>query len=243
MINICVIIPVYNHPLKIDGIIRSLTDLNYHCIVLDDGSDDTCQRILESLEKNSKVSLYRWNENRGKGAVVCDGLKIAHEKGFSHALQIDADGQHHLSDVEHLVNAANNFPKTVISALRPYAEMPKSRRTGRRITDTWVRIHTLSNTIQDSMCGFRIYPLNSTMDLLDKTTVGRRMDFDTEIIVKLYWDGADVKHVPIRIRYDDDMPSHFKLISDNWRISLMHTKLFLCMLPKIPKLLKRHIRS
>lgn len=242
MFKPCVIIPVYNHHLKISSIVDFFRSQELFCFLLDDGSEVECLKVLKQLEPLSGVKLVRWNDNRGKGAVVCDGLRLALENGYTHALQIDADGQHELNDVAAMLNLALRNPNDVISANRSYSEMPKSRRHGRKITDFWVWVNTLSGNIKDSMCGFRIYPLASTCELLRKTDIGRRMDFDTDILVKLYWFGLDVKHVPTSIRYDDENTSHFKMLSDNARISLMHTKLFFGMLVRFPKLLFRHVK-
>ncbi len=241
MFNPCVLIPVYNHHLKIKQIVAQLTESDLHCYVLDDGSDENCRHTLDELAPLKNVTLVRWPENRGKGAVVCDGLIRAHTDGYSHALQIDADGQHKLADVSPMLDEAKAYPHCVISAQRAYNDMPKPRKNGRRVTDIWVWINTLSPAIKDSMCGFRVYPLSPTRALLEKYTVGKRMDFDTDILVRLYWQGLDVRHIPTRVTYEAEIPSHFDILKDNIRISRMHTFLFFGMLLRIPSLLARHI--
>ncbi|GLS27432.1 glycosyltransferase family 2 protein [Marinibactrum halimedae] len=239
----CVIIPVYNHHLKIKDVVEVITSLGYPCIVLDDGSDKTCQQVLQSLaQTNQNVSLTRFDQNRGKGAVVCDGLAIAYEKGFTHALQVDADGQHDLNDLPLFMSLAEAHPCDVISGHRAYESLPANRRYGRMVTDVWVWIHTWSRQIKDSMCGYRLYPLAETMTLLKHYAVGRRMEFDTDILVRLYWSGLEIRHIPTQVEYDDDIASHFDLLNDNLRISWMHTRLFFGMLLRIPRLIIRKLR-
>ncbi|PCK01117.1 MAG: glycosyl transferase [Alteromonadaceae bacterium] len=239
MHNPCVIIPVYNHFLKLPNIAARLADLDLAVFLLDDGSSEPCRQVLDDLSKQPGVTLLRWQKNRGKGAVVCDGLTKAFSDGYTHALQLDADGQHDLDDVENMLEKSRNYPLSVISACRDYDEMPKSRCRGRKLTDVWVWINTLSFTIKDSMCGFRVYPLAASIALLAKSNICQRMDFDTDIIVKLYWQGLEVEHLSSRIIYSDEIPSHFDVLHDNIRISLMHTKLFFGMIFRIPQLIIR----
>ncbi len=89
------------------------------------------------------------------------------------------------------------------------------------------------------MCGFRVYPVTPTLQLAQRVSLGQRMDFDTEVMVRLYWQGNTSYFVPTRVTYPPDGLSHFDAIKDNCRISLMHTRLFLGMLPRIPSLLFR----
>ena len=117
--------------------------------------------------------------------------------------------------------------------------MPTGRLVGRYATHVWVWINTLSFDIADSMCGFRLYPLAPTLALLDRARIGRRMDFDTEVIVRLHWAGVPVRNLPTPVRYPSDGVSHFDVWRDNVRISRMHARLFFGMLRRLPRLLLR----
>lgn len=239
--NPCAIIPVFNHQQKIAGVLLRIHEFNLPCIVVDDGSDEDCALVLNDLaQQYGWIRLQRLAQNSGKGAAVCHGLAYAHIQGYSHALQVDADGQHDLSDVPLFLTQANQNPTAVISGLRSYDAMPLARRSGRKLTDFWVRVNTLSTQVKDSMCGYRMYPLLPTIALLQHTKVGARMDFDTDILVRLYWQGLDVKNIPTKVLYQEDIPSHFRIFTDNVRIIWMHTRLFSGMLLRIPRLIRRH---
>jgi glycosyltransferase involved in cell wall biosynthesis len=236
----CAIIPVYNHQQKITQVLLGLHQFDLPCFLIDDGSDSDCAKVLNDLAtKYQWIHLIRLPENFGKGAAVCSGLTYAQLQGYTHGLQVDADGQHDINDVTQFLTQARQSPHAVISGLRSYDAMPSARRGGRKLTDFWVRINTLSSHLKDSMCGYRLYPLAETIELLKCKKIGTRMDFDTDILVRLYWQGLSVKNIPTKILYHDDIPSHFDIIKDNIRISWMHTRLFFGMLPKIPRLLKR----
>ncbi len=240
--NPCVVIPVFNHPYKIVGLVERLLDYGLPCILVDDGSEASCAQLLDRIAaEHEQVILLRLPHNSGKGVAVCQGLELASHQGFTHALQVDADGQHDLNDVPAFLSSAQQNPVAVISGWRSYDAMPASRRSGRKLTDFWVCVNTLSRQIKDSMCGYRLYPLAPTMRLLTRKKIGARMDFDTDILVRLYWQGLAVENIPTQILYQDDIPSHFDIIKDNVRISWMHTRLFFGMLPRIPSLLRRNL--
>lgn len=244
MLNLCVVIPVYNHPEKIYASVVALHTLNLPVLIIDDGSESHCAQLLDKISQEfDGVSLLRHRINQGKGAAVCNGLRWAHAQGFSHALQIDADGQHDLTDVPHFIAAAQQHPNSVISGDRIYVNAPKSRMRARKITDVWVWINTLSLTIKDSMCGYRLYPLARTIEVLNKYSIGKRMSFDTDILVKMVWSGCDVVHIPTKVIYADSIPSHFHVIKDNVRISWMHTQHFFGMLLRMPVLLCRKLTT
>ncbi|MGB1280383.1 MAG: glycosyltransferase family 2 protein, partial [Vibrio cyclitrophicus] len=177
------------------------------------------------------------------GAVKA-GIKRAQDLGFSHAIQIDADGQHDLEALPALIQASQDKPQRLISGQPVYDEsVPKARLYGRYATHIWVWIETLSLSIKDSMCGFRAYPINQTRAVLSKYDVGSRMDFDIEILVRLYWEGCDIDFIETRVIYPENGVSHFDALWDNVKISWMHTRLFFGMLPRAPKLITRHFKS
>ena len=160
------------------------------------------------------------------------------------ALQLDADGQHDAADVPAFLEHARAAPAAVINGRPVYdASVPRGRLVGRYATHVWVWINTLSFEIADSMCGFRVYPLPSTLALLRRRRLGRRMDFDTEVLVRLVWAGVRVRNVPTKVTYPSDGVSHFDLWRDNLRISWMHTRLFFGMLPRVPRLLARRMAT
>lgn len=227
-----VIIPVYNHAHAIGAVVAALEITGLPCWLIDDGSDTDCRQVLEEL-----AARYRWVHleglplNRGKGEALARGFRSMQAAGLTHALQIDADGQHDPGDVPRFVEQARRAPQAVISGVPIYdASVPRGRLYGRYITHFWVAVHTFSRAIGDSMCGFRMYPLAATNAVIREEGVAARMAFDTDIIVRLYWRGTPVVNLPTRVHYPLDGVSHFDMWRDNLRISRMHTRLFFTML-------------
>lgn len=236
------VIPVYNHQLPVVGVARALRGHGLPVLLVDDGSDADCAAALDRLAFEDGVRLLRLARNQGKGGAVIAGLREAHALGWSHALQIDADGQHDTGDVPAFRAHAQAHPGHFICGCPIYdASVPKGRLYGRYLTHVWVWINTLSLAVRDSMCGYRIYPLQRTIAVLDGARIGRRMDFDVEIAVRLVWAGVPVVNQPTRVHYPAQGVSHFRVWRDNLLISAMHARLFVGMLWRSPLLLWRKV--
>ncbi|WP_213992860.1 glycosyltransferase family 2 protein [Sodalis sp. dw_96] len=241
VISLCIMIPCYNHGATMADVLSRLALFNLPVIIVDDGSDEPTRQMLGQLARERReVFLVRLDHNSGKGAAVIRGLTAASAAGYSHALQVDADGQHRIEDIPRLLAEARLHPECLISGCPVYdASVPKSRLYGRYVTHVWVWIETLSFSIKDSMCGFRVYPIRPVLALAAKRGLGQHMDFDTEIMVRLYWQGTTSRFITTRVIYPEAGISHFDALWDNLRISWMHTRLFFGMLPRIPALLRR----
>lgn len=240
--NGCFLIPIYNHHETISSTVQHLLPFGFAIIIADDGSDSATKAVLAELaQRYAQVEIITLPQNGGKGAAMCAAMLRAHQLGFSHGLQIDADGQHDVADVPKFWQAAAKCPAALISGAPVYdSSMPLGRKIGREITHFWVRIETLSLQIKDSMLGFRVYPLQSCVDIIQTHRIGQRMDFDIEIMVRLFWHGVPVQFLPTKVIYPVGGRSHFNMLKDNWLISKMHTRLFFGMLLRLPRLLKRH---
>jgi glycosyltransferase involved in cell wall biosynthesis len=241
VITAIAVIPVYNHPTTVGTMTQAVLDAGLRCILVDDGCEATCAAVLDGLvaRHGAAVSLVRLPQNRGKGGAVIAGLREAQRQGYSHALQIDADGQHEAADIPRFLERARQAPDAVVIGRPLYdASIPRGRLVARYVTHVWVWINTLSFDIRDSMCGFRIYPLAPVVELLAQP-IGQRMDFDCEVLVRLHWRGVPIVNLPTRVTYPRDGISHFRGWLDNWLISRMHARLFFGMLWRAPRLLWR----
>ncbi|WP_203143249.1 glycosyltransferase family 2 protein [Marinobacter mangrovi] len=237
-----IIIPVYDHEEAIRETVQSVLEFGYPILMVDDHSSAPCEKVLTALrdELAPQISLIRRPANGGKGAAVKAGLLMLAEQGYTHAIQLDADGQHDSARLPELMRAAEQHPAALISGFPEYdASVPRARYLGRYLTHIWIWINTLSLSVRDSMCGFRVYPLEPTVELLQSEFTGNRMDFDPEIMVRWSWRGHRVIGVPVRVRYPLDGVSHFNAVQDNVLISWMHTRLFFGMLKRLPKLILR----
>ncbi|MDH3759452.1 MAG: glycosyltransferase family 2 protein [Gammaproteobacteria bacterium] len=240
-----VLIPVYDHEEAIGPTLSQVLQHDCPVMLVDDGSGETCrQRLLQLREQHSqRVSLLRLEVNGGKGAAVKAGLMALMEQGYSHAIQLDADGQHEISDLPRFLAASKASPTHLVSGYPQYDNVPWIRYYARYLTHVWIWINTLSFEIRDTMCGFRVYPLAAVTEMLAREPCGDRMEFDPEVMVRWSWRGGRVVNLPIRVNYPIDGVSHFNLWKDNLLISWMHTRLFFGMLYRLPVILWRKLNG
>lgn len=241
MFKPCAVIPVYDHEHAVANVLRAVLAAGLPCILVDDGSGPGCAAVLDTLALEEGVLLERHGGNQGKGAAVLTGFRRAAQAGYTHVLQVDADGQHNTGDIASFLAAGAAQPDAIIAGCPVFdASVPKLRLYARYLTHVWVWINTLSLAIRDAMCGFRVYPVAPVLALDARRKLGQRMNFDIEILVRLYWDGVDVVNHPTRVGYPLDGVSHFKAWTDNVLITRLHTALFFGMLVRSPKLIARH---
>lgn len=228
--KVCGLIPVYNNPMTIakvvDGLQRHIEDI----IIADDGSDNETQAIIEQLAARNPehIHVQHLPVNRGKGAAVKTGLQCALELGCSHALQVDADGQHDLGDVPQFLAHMHAAPDALILGAPVFGDdIPAIRKYGRKLTTLMIALEAGTLKLPDAMCGFRIYPVAPICAL---HTLCARMCYDPEIMIRAYWAGIPVQSIPTRIRYLSAVEggiSHFRGIHDNVLNVGLHTILVL----------------
>jgi len=236
----CLLIPVYNHPDKLPALMHRLSSTGLATFLVNDGSNAHCSAVMRQLaDDDSNVTLIELERNSGKGAAMKAGMRAASRAGYTHAMQVDADGQHNLDDVADMLSLARHNPRALVTGVPHFKNIPRLRYYARHLTHFWVWVNTLSRDIADSMCGFRIYPLAATMAIVDSAHTGDRMDFDSEIMVRLHWAGTPVIELPTLVTYPEDGISHFRGWRDTGLIAWMHTRLFFGMLWRLPRLLTR----
>jgi glycosyltransferase involved in cell wall biosynthesis len=103
--KLCILIPYYNHPDAIGAVVNQLLLYDTNILIIDDGSSAESKKVLTPLLQMTRVSLVTRMLNGGKGAAVITGMREALELGYTHAVQVDADGQHDLTKIPALIKA------------------------------------------------------------------------------------------------------------------------------------------
>jgi len=228
--QVCGLIPVYNNHQTIERVTEEVRRQLGQVVVVDDGSDDGTEVIVDRLAAKDADSIHvvHLPENRGKGAAVQAGLKRIEELGFSHALQVDADGQHDLSDIQRFVAAMKEYPRAMVLGQPVFDHsIPPIRKYGRKLTQMMIALEAGSTSLPDAMCGFRIYPV---ADICALGKLGSRMNFDPEVMIRAHWAGVPVITVPTKVRYlrpEEGGVSHFLMVQDNVLHVWTHTRLIL----------------
>ena len=243
-----VLIPSYNTGPKVLATVAEARRFWEPVWVVVDGSNDGSGEALKRMAAEDQgLRVIIRARNGGKGAAVLDGLREAQAQGFTHALTMDADGQHAAAEIPEFMALSRAHPAAMILGVPVFAaDAPRLRVVGRRISNWWANLETMWQGIGDSLFGFRVYPIVPLLAVMQKTPWMRRFDFDPEAAVKLCWHGVPVINRPapvIYFRRDEGGVSHFRYVRDNALLSFMHTRLMVGFLVRLPRLVVRRLRS
>ena len=216
--------------------------------VVIDGSTDGSERAVEAmLAEHPGLKVLRQPVNQGKGAAVLHGTQAAQREGYTHVLTMDADGQHPAAHIPHFVALSEQHPEAMLLGCPQFGpEAPQLRVQGRKISNAWANLETLGWGIGDSLFGMRVYPVAALLRAFTSTRFARRFDFDTEMAVRIAWQGVPILNVPTPVRYltrEEGGVSQFRYLRDNSLLTWMHTRLFFGFVSRLPLLTWRLLRG
>jgi glycosyltransferase involved in cell wall biosynthesis len=215
-------------------------------VVIDGSTDGSTAEVQRLAFCDAGLRVLVLPHNQGKGAAVLHGLRAAQAAGYTHALTMDADGQHPAGLIPDFMHASLARPDAMILG-RPVfdASAPLLRVRGRRVSNAWTNLETLGAGVADSLYGFRVYPIAALAEVMARQPWMRRFDFDTEAVVRLAWRGIKPinRDAPVKyLRPEEGGVSHFRYCRDNLLLTWMHTRLMLEFLLRLPVLLWRRLR-
>ena len=242
-----VLIPSYNTGRQVYATVAAaMAQWNPVWVVVDGSTDGTAEGLRQLAAAQPALHLLVLGANCGKGAAVWQGLRALHDAGFTHALAMDADGQHPADLIPAFMQASQRAPGAMVLG-RPVfdASAPLLRVRGRRISNWWTNLETLGAGIDDSLFGFRVYPVGPLLAVMQHQPWMRRFDFDTEAVVRLAWRGVRPLNLPAPVKYltaEEGGVSHFRYGRDNLLLTWMHLRLMLGFVLRLPGLLWRRLR-
>ncbi|MDE8346182.1 MAG: glycosyltransferase family 2 protein [Acidocella sp.] len=197
-------------------------------VVIDGSTDKAAQNLLNTYQRDPRVRIIWRTANGGKGAAVFDGLKAANEAGFTHALVMDADGQHPFSLIPQFFETSCKWPAAMILG-EPLFEKsaPRLRVVGRMVSNLLTKFET-RGAVADSLFGFRVYPVAPLLSVMTTRHTMRGFDFDAEAVVRLNWQGVRAINFQVPVKYlraDEGGVSHFQYLRDNMLLARMHLRL------------------
>lgn len=246
MLHYTVIIPTYNNAQTLHDVVCRTLDGGHPVIVVNDGSTDSTQQILDSL--SDRITVISYTGNRGKGYAIKRGLRLARQKGYAYAVTIDSDGQHRPEEIKKILFAAEEAIKAgpdrslLIVGSRDIAAdgMPHKNTFANRFSNFWFRLQTL-RSLPDTQSGFRLYQLDALPSL---GIITNRYESELALLVFSAWRGVKLLHTPVTVYYPpaEQRVSHFRPFTDFLRISLLNTILtFAALFYGYPSMLVHHI--
>ncbi len=234
-----ILLPSYNSGPKLVETMREARRFWDTVWVVIDGSTDGSAEASRAEEGFRIIELA---ENSGKGAAVEHAFREAVREGFTHALVMDADGQHAATSIPGVLQLSEENPDCLIAGMPVFGpDAPPERVRGRMVGNSLALLETLGRGAKDSLFGFRVYPIAAALAVFDSTKAGRRFDFDTVLAVRLAWAGVPTINVPVPVCYPPKASggvTHFRYLRDNLLLARTHAGLFLRMASHIPRLLK-----
>lgn len=243
-----VLLPTYNTGPRLLGVVREVLRHWQPVLVVVDGSNDGSEQPLHALvPREQGLSVLVLPHNSGKGAAVLAGLRHLQTRGLTHALVMDADGQHSATHIAEFMAASLAQPEAMILGRPVFGpEVPLERLHGRKLSVGMVRCLLLGAGVDDPLFGFRVYPISRLLDILGPRRGGRRYDFDTEAAVRLAWAGVRPVNLAAPVRYftrAEGGVSHFHYVRDNLTLVWMHLRLLTeLILLRWPALLRHRRR-
>lgn len=222
-VKYCVIIPTYNNENTLEDVLKDVAMFSKNIIVVNDGSD---KKTKEILSKYNSLKIINHQKNKGKGAALISGFRVAAEKGYEYAITIDSDGQHKPEEISLFIDAVKKNPGSLIIGSRNFKQenLPQKSGFANRFSNFWFRF-IAGVKLSDTQSGYRLYPL----DMIKKMKLfSGKYEFELEVLVKAAWKGIKIIAVPINAYYPpaDKRVTHFRPFSDFMRISTLNTVLF-----------------
>lgn len=218
----CVVMPTYNNSKTLSRVLDGVLKFTEDVIIINDGSNDDTLAILKNYPQT--IQLHQ-NQNTGKGHALKLGFNHAVALGFDYAITLDTDGQHFPSDIPNFIEALelseNKNLLMIGDRNMNTADVLARSAKGNRVSTFWMKAAT-GLKLQDSQSGFRLYPIRAMKDIkFLKAT--KKFEFEIEVIVKSYWAGIEIVHVPIEILYDmKERVSHFRPFMDIARMVILY---------------------
>jgi glycosyltransferase involved in cell wall biosynthesis len=235
-----VIIPSFNSGPLLPRSVAAARAFWAPVLVVIDGSTDGSADVIEATARTDPhLHVLRLPINSGKGAAVRAGLIAAQAAGFTHALVMDADGQHPADRIPVFMTTSMDVPGALVMGRPVFGDdAPWVRIAWRRLSNACAVLETFSR-VGDTLFGFRVYPVAALLSAMQASSGMRGFDFDPEAVVRLAWQGVPLIHIPTRVRYltrAEGGISHFSYVRDNVLLVRMHVRLGLTALFRIPHL-------
>jgi len=241
-----ILIPSYNTGGKVLQTVWDARQIWQPVWVVVDGSTDGTLEALRALARDDRdIRVLALPRNQGKGAAILHGLQEAEAAGYTHALTMDADGQHPNDKIREFMAASDANPEALILGLPVFdASAPRVRVHGRKLSNWCAELETLGAGIGDSLYGFRVYPIAPLRRIMERQPWMRRFDFDAEAVVRLCWRGVHPINLAAPVKYfrpEEGGVSHFRYLRDNVLLTWMHVRLILESVLRLPFLLGRRL--
>ena len=157
--SVSVIVPTLNEegsiPVFFPELLKYCEKRGWHLIIVNDCSTDRTRELLSSYQNLPLVSVIHHKINRGYGAAIKSGIKLA---TTDYCISIDADGQHYIEDMDTVYNCMiANDADMVVGSRKNYKSDNPARGFAKGVIRTFAK----------TMLPLHIYDINSGMRMFN----------------------------------------------------------------------------
>ena len=211
------LIPAYKPEGKLIELSRSLFELGFKVIIVNDGSGEAYDDVFRSAAEYALI--LRHDKNMGKGRALKTGLRCIENVFIPPytVVTLDADGQHTVADAVSVTELSGKSPGSLILGTRSFkSDVPLRSRLGNIITRSVFKVST-GSSISDTQTGLRAF----TDKLIDTmiSIPGDRYEYEMNVLMHCARNSIEMKELPIATIYlGKNESSHFNTFTDSFRI-------------------------
>jgi glycosyltransferase involved in cell wall biosynthesis len=202
-----VVVPAYNEERLLAAMLAGVPSFVDEIIVVDDASRDRTGEVASALAEE-RVRVVRHGVNRGVGASIATGYRLALRSGADAIAVMAGDAQMHPDDLLRLA-----LP--VVRGQVDYAKgdrlghpdvrrlMPRGRRLAGRALSFLTRRAAGLSALSDSQCGYTVIAAHAA-ERLDLDALYPRYGYPNDLLGRLALSGFSIRDVPVRPVYGDE---------------------------------------
>lgn len=217
LVNSAVIIPALNPIPALADFVRGLLERGIpEVIVVNDGSDSSCNPIFREVEQLEHCTVLVHEVNRGKGRALKTAFAYINEH-YSYldgVVTADADGQHTVEDICRVGEKLSLKENSLVLGVRNFKESNVPLRSYMGNLMTGFLFQSLYGyNLQDTQTGLRGIPISELPWMIE--TSGDRYDFEINMLIKARHHNISFATVPIQtVYFDNNSGSHFGTVKD-----------------------------
>ena len=200
--GVYLVVPAYNEEKHVETVLRDISKLGYHIILVNDGSKDNTLEIARSVQKDYPNQIYIVSHiiNRGLGAALKTGMTDALKHNAKYIITFDADGQHAFEDIPKVLKPLQDKKVDAVIGSRIFEDMPTTKRSANNVMNILTHIF-YGIKVKDSQSGLRAFSSEAAKKI-DVVSAGYGVS--SEFIKEIKNNQISFDEVPITTIYTDE---------------------------------------
>ena len=224
--KIAVVIPCFKVSQSLKSVLNDIGSEVTSIYCVDDNCPEESWKVAELMaNKDNRIHIIKRDRNRGVGAAVISGYKVALEEGAEIIVKIDGDGQMDPRLIPNFIrpiyeNRADFIKGNRFYDLRSISSMPLVRIIGNSILSFINKLSSGYWNIFDPNNGFTAVHAK-VLKLLPMEKLNRRFFFEADMLFRLSTIRAVVKDIPMDPIYGNEK-SNLSILSTLLTFPYLH---------------------